>query len=179
MTLRSSTPWPAPDEAYSPRVGSGAALQISSSAHRSGGDSCPVGSRCAIHAHLSVFVDGVQRRIPYGIGITDGQVQSTPQGTFVGNGSCFYFLHAHAADGIVHIESPVQRTVTLGNFFDIWGQPLGPNQVGPATGPVTAIYNGKLYDGNPRNIPLNAHAQIQLEVGKPLVAPVTIDFGTL
>ena len=45
---------------------------------------------------------------------------------------------------------------------------------------MTAIYNGKLYDGNPRDIPLNAHAQIQLDVGKPLVAPVMITFtGTL
>jgi hypothetical protein len=46
--------------------------------------------------------------------------------------------------------------------------------VGPATGHVTAIYNGKLYQGNPRGIPLNAHAQIQLEVSKPLIAPETI-----
>jgi hypothetical protein len=39
-----------------------------------------------------------------------------------------------------------------------------------------AIYNGKVYEGNPRNIPLNSHAQIQLEVGKPLIAPQTITF---
>ena len=29
------------------------------------------------------------------------------------------WLHTHAADGIVHIESPVDRTYTLGNFFDV------------------------------------------------------------
>ena len=87
-------------------------------------------------------------------------------------------LHTHAADGIIHIESPVHRTFTLGDFFDVWGQSLGPDQVGPATGPVVAIYNGQLYEVNPRDIPLNAHAQIQLEIGKPLVAPVTITFPT-
>lgn len=38
----------------------------------------------------------------------------------------------------------------------------------------TAIYGGQVYRGNPRNIPLTAHAQIQLEVGKPLVAPESI-----
>jgi hypothetical protein len=130
-----------------------------------------------IHAHLTVFVDGAPRQIPYGIGIPGGQAQSSPKGSYVGGGSCFYWLHTHAADGIIHIESPVQRTFTLGNFFDIWGQPLGPRQVGPAIGPVTAIYNGQLYDSNPRNIPLNAHAQIQLDVGKPLVGPVTITFA--
>jgi hypothetical protein len=130
-----------------------------------------------IHAHLTVFVDGAARQIPYGVGITNAQVQNTPQGPFVGNGNCFYFLHTHAADGIIHIESPVQRTYTLGNFFDVWGQPLGPNRVGPAVGTVTALYNGKPYLGNPRDIPLNAHAQIQLDVGRPLVAPESITFA--
>jgi hypothetical protein len=131
-----------------------------------------------IHAHLTVFVNGTPRQIPDAIGITNPQVQNTPEGAFAGGGtnSCFYWLHTHASDGIVHIESSVQRTYTLGNFFDIWGQPLGPSQVGPAKGTVTAIYNGKLYEGNPRDIPLNAHAQIQLDVGRPLVAPVSITF---
>jgi hypothetical protein len=63
------------------------------------------------------------------------------------------------------------RTYTLGNFFDEWGQPLSTTQVGPATGHVVAIYNGQVYTGNPRNIPLTAHAQIQLQIGSPLVAP--------
>jgi hypothetical protein len=86
-------------------------------------------------------------------------------------------LHTHAADGIIHIESPVRRTFTLGEVFDIWGQQLGPDRAGPTTGHVTAIYNGKLYHGNPRDIPLTAHAQIQLDIGRPLVAPVTITFA--
>lgn len=127
-----------------------------------------------IHAHLTVFVNGEPRQIPAGIGIPGAQAQNTAQGPFIGSGTCFYWLHTHAADGIIHIESPIHRIYTLGNFFDEWGQPLGPNQVGPVTGHVTAIYNGKVYQGNPRDIPLNAHAQIQLEIGKPLVAPESI-----
>jgi hypothetical protein len=127
-----------------------------------------------IHAHLTLFVNGSPRQVPAGIGIPGATGQSTPQGMFISNGKCFYWLHTHAADGIVHIESPVHRTYTLGNFFDEWGQPLSPGQVGPDKGHVTAIYNGKLYQGNPRTIPLNAHAQIQLEVGTPLVAPESI-----
>lgn len=129
-----------------------------------------------IHAHLTIFVHGLPRQIPAGIGIPGAQAQSTPQGAFVASGTCFYWLHTHAADGIIHIESPVHRTYTLGDFFDEWGQPLGPDRVGPATGPVIAIYNGQRYMASPRDIPLHAHAQIQLEVGKPLVAPVTITF---
>jgi hypothetical protein len=129
-----------------------------------------------IHAHLTVFVNGAARQIPYGIGIPGAVMTSTAVGPFVSRGTCFYWLHTHAADGIIHIESPVHRTYTLGNFFDEWGQPLGPDQVGPASGHVTAIYNGKVYRGNPRDIPLTAHAQIQLEVSTPLVAPESITF---
>ena len=127
-----------------------------------------------IHAHLTLFVNGSPRQVPAGIGIPGARAQSTPQGPFIDSGKCFYWLHTHAADGIIHTESPVQRTYTLGNFFDECGQPLGPGQVGPAKGHVTAIYNGQLYRGDPRDIPLTKHAQIQLEVGTPLVAPEKI-----
>lgn len=127
-----------------------------------------------IHARLTIFVRGRSMRVPYGIGISSPQTQGTPGGAFVAAGQCFSWLHTHAADGIVHIESPVQRTYTLGNFFDIWHQPLSRTRVGPATGHVTALLNGKVWTGNPRSIPLDAHAQIQLEVGRPLVAPVHI-----
>jgi hypothetical protein len=129
-----------------------------------------------IHAHLTVFDRGQPRTVPYGIGIRAPRLLNTPAGIFVSAGACFFWLHSHSADGIIHIESPVTRTYTLGNFFDVWGQPLGPNQVGPAVGHVTALYNGRVFVGDPRQIPLTAHAQIQLEVGRPLVAPVTITF---
>ena len=129
-----------------------------------------------IHVHLTIFVNGAARQIPAAIGIPGAQAQSTANGPFIGSGTCFYWLHTHAADGIIHIESPVHRTFTLGNFFDEWGQPLSTTQVGPATGTVAALYNGQVYQGNPRDIPLNAHAQIQLIVGKPLIAPDQITF---
>jgi len=131
-----------------------------------------------IHAHLTIFVNGQQRQIPYGIGIPNVRAQQTPQGPFAASGSCFYWLHTHADDGIIHIESPVQQTFTLGDFFDLWGQPLSGTQVGPAKGPVVALYNGKQFLGNPRDIPLNAQANIQLEIGKPLVSPVIVSSWT-
>jgi len=131
-----------------------------------------------IHAHLAIFVNGTQRQVPAAIGIPGAQAQNSARGSFINSGACFYWLHTHAADGIIHIESPVKRTYTLGNLFDEWGQPLGPDQVGPATGHVTAIYNGRAYRGNPRDIQLTAHAEIQLEVGTPLVAPQPITFPT-
>ena len=129
-----------------------------------------------VHAHLTIFVNGAARQIPAAIGIPGAQATSTPQGPFIDSGTCFYWLHTHAPDGIIHIESPVQRTYTLGNFFDEWGQPLGTDRVGPATGHVTVLYNGQVYQGDPRDVPLTAHAQIQLEVGTPLVAPEQVTF---
>jgi hypothetical protein len=127
-----------------------------------------------IHARLTIFVDGKPARVPAGVGIADPQTQSTARGPFVASGTCFSWLHTHAADGIVHIESPVQRTYTLGNFFDIWGQRLSQTQVGPDRGHVTALVNGQVWVGDPNAIPLDAHSQIQLEVGRPLVRPIRI-----
>ena len=129
-----------------------------------------------IHIHLTVFVNGAARRIPYGIGIPGAQVSPTPAGPFVAAGSCFYWLHTHAADGIIHIESPVARTYMLGNFFDVWSQKLGPSVVGPDRGRVTAFYDGQVFLGNPRDVPLTRHAEIQLDVGRPLVAPAPVSF---
>jgi hypothetical protein len=129
-----------------------------------------------IHAHLAIFVNGKPLQIPAAIGIPGAQTQNTARGRFIGSGTCFYWLHTHAADGIIHIESPVQRTYTLGNFFDVWGRKLSPNDVGAFNGSVTALYNGQVFRGNPRDIPLTKHAQIQLDVGYPLVAPVAISF---
>ena len=143
------------------------------------GIACQAGEQVLfhIHAHLTIFVRGVARQIPAAIGIAPPyQVEASPRGAFVAGASCFMWLHTHSADGIIHTESPVNRTYTLGEFFDIWGQPLDREQVGPARGPVTALFNGRVFTGNPREIPLLAHAQIQLEVGRPLLAPEQVTF---
>ena len=79
-------------------------------------------------------------------------------------------------DGIIHTESPIDRTYTLGEFFDIWGQRLDRDHVGPARGTVTALVNGRVFTGDPRRIPLLAHAQIQLDVGRPVIAAEHIAF---
>ena len=133
-----------------------------------------------VHTHLTIFVNGKARVIPYGVGIPGFQAVSTAQGPFVQTGSCFYWLHAHANDGIIHIESPsTSDSFTLGQFFQEWGIPLSKTQVGPAQGNVTVFFTSpgqkaKLYTGNPNNLPLGDHYQIQLVVGTPIVAPVQI-----
>jgi hypothetical protein len=148
------------------------------------GIQCGPGEQVAFHIHsrLTLFVNGKSEKVPYGVGIADPQLSPGSSVPFVGGGACFSWLHTHVADGIIHIESPVHRTFTLGNFFDVWGQPLSSSQVGPARGTVTAFLNGKHFTGDPRDIPLGSHTQIQLDVGTPLVAPVHIpnsDWGQL
>jgi hypothetical protein len=133
-----------------------------------------------VHTHLTIFVNGQARVIPYGVGIPGFQAVQTQQGPFVESGSCFYWLHAHGNDGVIHVESPsTSMQFTLGQFFAIWGIPLSSNQVGPATGKVTAFFTSPghhtgIYTGDPANIPLGDHYQIQLVVGTPIVAPYKV-----
>jgi hypothetical protein len=130
-----------------------------------------------IHVHLTIFVGGKAFAIPFGIGIAGplGGVR-TAAGPFVTTGRCFMWLHTHALDGVIHIESPTQHTYTLAQFFAVWGQPLGRAQVGPDKGKVTTFYDGKVWTGDPGAIPLTSETQIQLDVGSPVVAPVHIVF---
>lgn len=126
-----------------------------------------------IHVHVAVFVNGQQVRLPAGIGITKPVlVQHYSSGLFddVGLYDCMYWIHTHVADGIVHVEAPAKQSFTLGQFFDVWGQPLGPNQAGPAKGTVVVFENGKRLTGNPRSTPLLPHADIQIDVGGPVVS---------
>jgi hypothetical protein len=133
-----------------------------------------------IHAHLAIFVSGKQKQVPYGIGIgLPLRGVNSAAGPFVTQGSCFAWLHTHAGDGIIHMEAPKQMTFNLGQFFDIWGQKLSPTQVGPALGKVTALVDGKVFRGNPRDVKLRAHELIQLDVGKPLVGEQKVPFAKL
>jgi hypothetical protein len=123
-----------------------------------------------IHAHLLVYVNGSSRALPGGIGIPGSQIVQTGQGPVANGGQCIYWLHTHAPDGVIHIESPTKRIYTLGNFFDEWHQPLSARAVADAKGTVSAIVDGKPWTKDPRSIPLNPHAVIQLNVGSPPVS---------
>ena len=130
-----------------------------------------------IHAHLQVYVNGQPRALPAAIGMVGPVAQQTPYGPFYGAQQCYYWLHTHASDGIIHIESPTARVYTLGNFFDEWNQPLSGTQVAGDKGKVTAFVNDKPWTKSPRDVPLVPHESIQLDVGTPTVAPHEISFA--
>jgi hypothetical protein len=122
-----------------------------------------------IHAHLAVYENGQPTALPGGIGIPGSQVVQTAEGPVAAGGQCIYWLHTHAPDGIIHVESPTKRIYTLGDFFDEWHQPLNANQVAGAKGQVSAFVDGKPWTKDPASIPLLPHAVIQLSVGDPVV----------
>ena len=137
------------------------------------------GSSFHIHDHVDIFVNGQQKRLPAGAGIAAPRLaEHLTTGLFVDNSpsGCLYWLHVHSNDGIIHIEAPHKGAFTLGQFFDIWGQPLSSDQVGPARGTVVAFVNGRVFHGDPRDIPLLVNGSIQLDVGTPVVPFQPIQF---
>ncbi|WP_146177515.1 hypothetical protein [Glaciimonas sp. PCH181] len=125
------------------------------------------------HAHLSIYYKDKQIAVPRGIGIIKPlQIANG----FVEGGKGFYWLHTHDASGILHIESPTDKTYDLGNFFDIWGQPLDAHNVAGFHGTVRTFVNGRVYFGDIRKIALIEHLQISLAIDSPAVAPANYVF---
>jgi hypothetical protein len=124
-----------------------------------------------VHAHLQIFNRGHAVQIPQGVGI--------PQG-----GGCLYWIHTHAAGGYIHIESPVVRTFTLGQFFDIWGPELSwthaAGAVAPSGGRLSIWVNGRAWHGaDPRAIALRDHESITIQSGPPFATPQPSDWSKL
>jgi hypothetical protein len=120
------------------------------------------GSAFHVHSHLDIFINGVYFVVPSQIGIPS---------------NCFYWLHTHDNSGKIHIEAPIHRDFTLGQFFDIWNKKLSNDQIfnyiANANNPLNVYINGtKVPDGtNYRDIKLNtqqnAHNEIAIVYGTP------------
>lgn len=120
------------------------------------------GQRIHIHQHLLILDHGTTVTIPYDVGRP-------------ASNQCLYWLHTHTPDGVIHIESPANRTFTLGDFFAIWGQPLSTTRAASAfakEGSKLKVWvDGKPYTGDPVKIQLVAHTDIVIEAGPPFPAP--------
>ncbi len=136
--------------------------------------------RYHIHFHVSLFVNGSRTALPDTIGIRNPGPEVNG---FTTSGSCFYHLHTHDAAGLIHVEAPAVASYTLGQFFDIWGQPLSQTNVAGHTGTVQIYVAGPSsagslstgafvpYTGDPRAIPAAPHEEVVLEVGPTFVVP--------
>jgi hypothetical protein len=123
-----------------------------------------------VHAHLSILVAGNEAQVPSNIGINSDQ-------------QCLYWLHTHDASGIIHIEAPASsanRKFKLGEFFDVWGKRLDRTHVGATTltsnQTMVVFVDGKTYTGDPRQIVMQNHTQIVIEVGPPEIPPQPFTF---
>lgn len=115
-----------------------------------------------IHTHLSIFLNGEALAIPANIGFANPSPTTT----------CHYTLHTHDLSGKIHVEAAAQGTYTLGQFFQIWGQPLTTTNVAGLTDNIVFYVtdNGvvALYSGDPSKITLVSHREITIQVGTPI-----------
>jgi hypothetical protein len=84
-------------------------------------------------------------------------------------------IHTHDVTGIIHVESPVVRNFSLGQFFDVWGVRFDAHCVGgvcDGNGRVRSVFlNGQPYTGDPAALVLTAHEEIVVAVGAPAQLP--------
>ncbi len=114
------------------------------------------GTTMHIHSHVGISINGKTIKIPADIGVNriSGFMSS---------------IHTHEQNGIVHIESPVIRTFTLGQFFDVWGVRFSSDCIGgycsDSKTSLSVYVDGKKYNGNPRIIPLKERGSIFVMYG--------------
>ena len=137
-------PWPAPADATAAARNAGLPMLSSE------------GMVEHIHVHLDVLVDGQVIPVPANIGIDAVRRGISP-------------LHTHDDSGVIHIESPVKRQFSLGEFFTEWGVSLSADNIGGLRAAddktVRAYVNGRLHMGDPAAIMFNQHDEIALVFG--------------
>jgi hypothetical protein len=125
------------------------------------------GTRLHIHQHLDVFVKGRRVTIPAGVGIGIQGLQPF-----------FSPLHTHDSTGVVHVESPVVKTFTLGQFLAVWGVRFTPRCLGGycmrGANTIRVYSDGKLVTGDPRALPLDEHEEIVIAYGTKAELPKPI-----
>ncbi len=109
------------------------------------------------HPLLVINVNGAQQPVPADIGLTPSETNPAYPCSSGGHG-----IHTHDTSGIIHLELPAvpATTPTLGDFFTIWGQTLGPSGVWTYSGTVrTTMYDSDThgstdFSSNPTSLPL-------------------------
>ncbi len=57
-----------------------------------------------LHSHLQIYVNGVPKLVPYGIGmVAPYQLTRSQHGPLVTGAKAFYWLHTHDETGVIHI----------------------------------------------------------------------------
>jgi hypothetical protein len=164
-----------PDLASARSVGDGLRFRPSPTGVRASRTEPVDGMRClppgriVSAAHIEVFAGGHVVVVPAGIGLAPPLMR---HGAYVSRGRCAYRIRTLAPTGVVLMEAG--PTVTLGQLFDLWGQPLSYRRaagfVAPAGTDVSVFIDGARWLGDPSSAPMDPAAQIAIEVG-PYVTP--------
>jgi hypothetical protein len=114
--------------------------------------------------HLELFAKHLVVLVPAGIGVAPPRRR---RGAYVVGGRCSYPARTVEPTGLIEIAASAR--LSLGQFFDLWGQPLSATSMAgfrcPPGKRVLAFVGGRAWHGDPRAIPLRRHAEIVLEVG--------------
>ncbi|HKZ60268.1 MAG TPA: hypothetical protein VJ547_10565 [Candidatus Thermoplasmatota archaeon] len=85
-----------------------------------------------IHSRLFFYRDSTPVEVPANIGVEGGYYVDHTLDQYLdlreGQQGKLAPLHTHDVSGYIHVEARVTRAFTLGEFFDIWDQPLGPSR---------------------------------------------------
>jgi hypothetical protein len=105
-----------------------------------------------IHPELRIFIKGEVVLVPFDTGITNG---------------CMNAIHTHSDRPILHVEAPVQKDFTLGDFFAVWDKPFNSMQildfVATEEGQIRVTVNGQTSDSY-ENIILRDGDKMVIEV---------------
>jgi hypothetical protein len=115
-------------------------------------------SRTRYGVHLELFIRRQVLIVPAGIGVA--RPWRTHFGRIRPNG-CTGDLRTLDPTGVIEVGAHS----TLGDFFTVWGQALGPRRIAGFRGRVLAFVDGRRRRSDPRRIPLAAHTNIVLELG--------------
>ena len=92
-------------------------------------------TRFHIHPQLKITINGNDQTLPADIGIKS---------------SCLNSINTHDATGMLHVESPVKKDFTFGDFFAVWDKEFNQNKIldykTDDTHIITVSVNGKLVD---------------------------------
>ncbi len=88
-----------------------------------------------IHPNLTIIINGEKQNIPPNIGVKV---------------TCMNSIHTHEGGGVIHVESPIEKDFTLGDFFAVWDKPFDSQHIlsfqTDDTHEIVVSVNGEMVD---------------------------------
>lgn len=106
------------------------------------------GSNLVYHAHfsLSITISGTSYPVPANAGIF-----SIPGSQY----SCIRPIHTHDTSGTIHVETDLNQSYTLGDFFQVWGN--WENNAQTAIFSSTQIFGNRVSSGHTLTMTVNGN----------------------